>query len=87
MTTLSAPARALADVTARARPRLAAERCLIGLLVAGATVRALACAAVWPAAITLSDAANYAVDAAAHPFADAQHPAGYPLECSPHSAR
>jgi hypothetical protein len=51
---------------------------LAALLTAGVAVRAVACLALWPAALTLSDAANYAADAASNPFTDPQHPAGYP---------
>ena len=51
---------------------------LVGFVVAGGAVRAVACLALWPAATTLSDAATYAVDAASNPMADPQHPAGYP---------
>jgi hypothetical protein len=56
----------------------AAEWVLLALVLAGAAVRGMACAALWPVATTLSDAATYAIDAGHNPLVDPQHPAGYP---------
>ncbi len=50
---------------------------LLGLLLCGLALRVVAIASTWPANITLED--GYEVYAGYNPFADPQHPAGYPL--------
>ena len=49
----------------------------MALIAAGAAIRGIACVALWPVAMTLSDSGNYAVHAAGGLFTDPQHPAGY----------
>jgi hypothetical protein len=51
---------------------------LVILVLLGAIIRGIACLAIWPVAVTLSDAATYARDAAGGALVDPQHPAGYP---------
>ena len=50
---------------------------LLGLILCGVALRVVAIASTWPANITLED--GYEVYSGYNPFADPQHPAGYPL--------
>jgi hypothetical protein len=59
------------------RPRGAADRALLALLVAGVVLRLLVIVSWWPTTVTLDD--GYQTFADSNPFADPQHPAGYPM--------
>jgi hypothetical protein len=61
----------------RLQPRDAAGWVLLGLVLAGITVRAIAAVSWWPATTTLSDSWPYAFYAGDDPFENPQHPGGY----------